>query len=176
MRGIGFGGSALSLIAMVLFVMASSLAPVSSLHAETLVLIDGAVIHGEIKALHDDVYSVETNLLGTLRVHKEYVRSIDFSGTQPSDQRGSSALASTTTATTREQPDMQAIQSRLMQIPDLFSMIQALQSGPEVQAVLADSEIMSAIAAGNYAALMNHPKIIALTRNVNFRVLMEEAQ
>ena len=63
-----------------------------------------------------------------------------------------------------------------MQSPDLLSMIQALQTLPELQAVLADPEIMNAVMSGNYAALMNHPKIIALTRNEKMREVIDEAQ
>ena len=64
----------------------------------------------------------------------------------------------------------------MMENPNLFSMIQALQSDPEVQAVLADPEIMSAMVSGNYEALMNHPKIIALTRNAKVREVIDEAR
>ena len=71
---------------------------------------------------------------------------------------------------------LQAVRSRLTQNPDLLSLIQGLQNDPEVQAVLADPEIMSAICAGNYAPLMNHPMIIALTRNAKVREVIDEVK
>jgi len=153
------------------WMLASCLAPYAAASAETLVLTDGAVIHGEIESLLDDVYTVKTESLGTLRVRKEDVRSIDHrGGSTPGSSQGSASGVSSV------QAELQSMQSRLMQVPNLFAMIQALQSDPAVQAVLADPDIMSAMAAGDYATLINHPKIIALTENANVREVVEAAQ
>jgi hypothetical protein len=140
--------------------------------AATLVLKDGAVIHGEIKTLHDEVYTVETGSLGTLRVRKQDVQTIDHGG--KSSQAQSVGLP--TDVAVGEKPDLQAIQSQVAENPDLLSMIQALQNDSEVQAVLADPEIMAAVAAGDYSVLMNHPKIIALTNNTKVREVIEAAR
>jgi len=72
--------------------------------------------------------------------------------------------------------DLQGMQARMIENPNLLAMIRALQSDPEVQAVLADPEIISALAAGNYALLMNNPKIVALTSNGSIREIIEDAQ
>jgi len=140
--------------------------------AATLVLKDGAVIHGEIKTLQDEVYTVKTTSLGTVQVRKQDVRTIDHGGEPPSAQ--SVGLPTNGAATAK--PDLQAIQSKVAENPDLISMIQALQDDAEVQAILADPEVMAAVAAGDYAALMNHPKIIALTSNAKVREVIEAAQ
>jgi len=168
MRDFAFGGMA----GICLLVMATLLAPYGSASAATLVLQDGGVIHGEIKALQDDVYTIETESLGTVRVRKQDVRIIDHSG----GSTVGSSVESSTNGSPPEQAELQAMQSRMMQNPNLFSMIQALQSDPEMQAVLDDPEIMSAMTSGNYAVLMNHPKIIALIRNANVRAVIDEAQ
>lgn len=142
--------------------------PYAAASAATLELKDGTVIHGDIKTLQDDVYTVETESLGTLRVRKQNVRTIDHGGgpTMGSSTNGSSANAAA----------LQATQLRILQDPGLLSMIQSLQNDPEVQAVLADAEIMAALASGNFAALMNNPKIIALTSNSNIREVVDEVQ
>ena len=168
MRDLAFGGRA----GVCLLVMVTSLIPFGSGSAATVVLKDGAVIHGEIETLQDGVYTVETDSLGTVRVRKEDVRTIDHS-------RGPTMESSVGPSPSGSSPspaELQALQSRLMQSPNLFSMIQALQSDPEVQAVLADPEVMSAMASGDYAKLMNHPKIIALTDNAKVREIVEEAR
>jgi len=154
------------------FVIATLLISYVSASAETLVLRDGTVIHGEIKTLEDDVYTVETDSLGTVRVRKQDVRTIDHSGGTTTE----SSVGSPTNGSSPDPTELRAIQSRIMENPGLISMIQALQSDPEVQAVLADPEIMSAMASGNYAVLMNHPKIIALTRNARIREVIDEAR
>ncbi len=75
MRDFSFGDIA----GVCLFVIATLLAPYGSASAATLVLKDGAVIHGEIETLQDDVYTVKTDSLGTVRVRKQDVRTIDHS-------------------------------------------------------------------------------------------------
>jgi len=148
------------------------LAPCWPSFAESLVLKDGTVIQGDIRGLQDDVYIVETDSLGTVRVQREQIRTIDHS-----DERSAGLPAtSSPDKSFSEQAEQQALQSRIMQDASLFSMIQALKSDPEVQAILADPEIMSAIASGNYGALMNHPKIIALTGNDMVREVIDEVQ
>lgn len=163
-------------------VVATLLAANGSALAATLVLKDGAVIHGEIKSLQDDVYTVKTDSLGTLQVQKKDVRSIDHSvGDAQATSLDSSTHPSATNAasingSSPEPAALQAVQSQLTQNPALLSLIEGLQSDPEIQGILNDPEIMSAISAGNYAPLMNHPKIIALTRNANVRAVIEQAK
>ena len=140
--------------------------------AATLTLNDGSVIQGEIETLQNDVYTVETDSLGTVRVRKQDVRSIDHSDDSPR----SSPARSRTNGSPPDQADLQAMQSRMMQNPNLFSMIEALQSDPEVQAVLSDPEIMSAVASGDFQTLMSHPKIIELTKNAQMREVIEAAR
>lgn len=140
--------------------------------AETLVLNDGTVIQGDVRSLQNDVYTVQSDTLGTVRVRKQDVQSIAYadqaSPAAPTQAPGRATLPS--------QTDLEAIQSQMLQIPDLFSMIEALQGDPQVQAVLSDPEIMSAVAAGDFATLMNHPKIISLTKNANMREVIEQVQ
>jgi len=151
------------------FVIATLLVSYVSASAETLVLRDGTVIHGEIKTLEDDVYTVETDSLGTVRVRKQDIRTIDHS-----DSSAIGSPVGSTRGSPPKQAELQATQSRLMQSPNLLSMILGLQSDPDVQAILADPEIMSALASGDYATLMNHPKIIALTSNAKVREVIDE--
>lgn len=162
MRDLTFSGIA----GVFWFAMATLSAPNGSASAATLVLKDGTVIHGEVKTLQDDVYTVETDSLGTLRVRKQNVRTIDHGGEH--------TLGSPASGSSPKQPELEAMQLHILQSPDLLSMIQSLQNDPEVRAILADPEIMSALASGNYAALMNNPRIIALTNNSKVREVIDE--
>lgn len=153
---------------IVLSVMAAVSIPHGAASAATLVLNDGTVIHGEIKTLQDDVYTVETESLGTLLVRKNDIRTIDHGD--------KNTMGSPTSGLSANATELQAIQLRILQNSGLLSLIQSLQNDPEVQAVLADPEIVSALASGNFAALMNNPKIIALTSNSNVRGVIDQAQ
>lgn len=135
--------------------------------AATLVLKDGAVIHGEITSLENGVYRVNSPTLGKVRVRKVDVRTIDHSGGATLGQNSQASPSS---------QEVQALQTQMMQDPNLMAKIQALQSDPQIQAVLSDPEIMRAIAAGDYGALLNHPKIQALSRNAGVRDIIDETQ
>jgi hypothetical protein len=151
------------------FVMTGFLAFSGATFAATVVLRDGTVIHGEILLLQDDVYSVETDSLGTIRVRKQEVRSID-NGAEPT--KGTS-VESSTDASSPGSRELDATKSRIVQDPELLAAVLALQSDPDVLAVLADPEITKAIAAGDYAALLNNPKIVALMHNAKMREIID---
>ena len=142
--------------------------PCGPASAETLELNDGTVIHGEIKSLQNGVYTVETDALGTVRVPKQNVRTIDQGSGNTTGSPARESLPS--------QPEIEAMQLRIIQDQSLLAMLLALQNDPEVQAILADPEIMGALASGDLAALMNHPKIIALTRNAKVREVIDGVQ
>jgi hypothetical protein len=150
-------------------VMAGLLAFSGASFAATVVLRDGTVIHGEVTSLQDDVYSVETDSLGTIRVRKQEVRSID-DGAEPTSRAD---FESSTNGSSPRAGELDATQSRIMQDPKLLATVLALQDDPDVLAVLADPEITKAMAAGDYAALQNNPKIVALMHNAKMREIID---
>lgn len=168
MRGVAFAETARACSLAIV----ASLVTCGSASAETLMLNDGSVIRGDIKTLQDDVYTIETDSLGTIRVRKQDVRVID----RNDEAELGPPVLSSIDESPPEQADLQAIQSRMMQIPDLFSMIEALRSDPDMQAVLSDPEILNALASGDFATLMNNPKIIALTGNAKVRDVIEKVE
>jgi hypothetical protein len=153
------------------FVIVGLLAFSGASFAATVTLRDGTVIHGELLSLQDDIYSVETDSLGTIRVPKQEVRSID-NGAEPMNGAGVESATNESSLGARE---LDATKSRITQDPELLAAALALQSDPDVLAVLADPEIMKAIAAGDYAALLNNPKIVALMQNAKMREIIDGA-
>jgi len=158
------------LAAMCFFAITITLAPWGMASAAKLVLKDGTVIQGEIDSLKDAVYTVESKSLGTLQIRQEDVQIIDHGAAS------AAAIGAPTSAPMAESNQLKAVQSKLAQDPTLLSKVEALQSDPEVQAILNDPEIMSTIASGDYLALMNHPKIIALTQNSKIREVIDSAK
>ena len=148
------------------FVVAGLLALSGASFAATVMLRDGTVIHGEIKSLQDDVYTVETDSLGTIRVRKQELRSIDEGG-EPMSAAG---VESSTHGSSPATGEFDATQSRIMQDPKLLATVLALQDDPDV---MADPEIIKAMAAGDYSGLMNNPKIVTLMRNAKMREIID---
>jgi hypothetical protein len=148
--------------------MTSLLAFCGASFAATVVLRDGTVIHGEIRSLQDDVYTVESDSVGTIHVRKPEVRSID--------EGGESSGASVESSAHRYSPgagELDATTSRITQDPKLLATVLTLQNDPDVLAVLADPEIMEAMTAGDYAVLLNNPKIVALMHNAKIREIID---
>jgi hypothetical protein len=140
--------------------------------AANVVLKDGTVIHGEVVSLKDGVYTVRTDSLGTVRVRKQEVRSIDESEGSPNR----SGPDSSAQGAPPQAGGLQGLQLGILQDPKLLEMLLALQNDPGVQAVLGDPKIMSEIAAGDYTALMNDPKIAALLSDEKVRALIDEVR
>lgn len=140
--------------------------------AANVVLKDGTVIHGKIESLRDGVYTVRTDSLGTVRVRQQQVRSIDESD--------GAAKASQAAPPSRSASPPAAVQQRLKsgisEDPKLLQRVLALQNDRQMQAVLADPNLMKEIAAGDYTALKNDPKIIALMRDENVRAILNDVR
>jgi hypothetical protein len=151
--------------------MAGLLAFSGASFAATVMLRDGTVIRGEIKSLQDDVYTVATDSLGTIRVRKQEVRSIAEGGESVS----AAGVESSTHGSSPAAGELNAAQSRIMEDPKLLAAVLTLQDDPDVVAVLADPEITKAMAAGDYAALLNNPKIVTLMHNAKMRAIIDGA-
>jgi hypothetical protein len=140
--------------------------------AANVVLKDGTVIHGKIESLRDGVYTVRTDSLGTVRVRQQQVRSIDESD--------GAAKAAQPAAPSKSHSAQAAVQQRLKSgisaNPELLQLVLALQNDRQMQAVLADPNLMKEIAAGDYTALKNDPKIIALMRDENVRAILNDVR
>jgi hypothetical protein len=154
--------------AVCLFAMTMSLGPHGVASAAKLVLKDGTVIHGEIDSLQNAVYTVKSNSLGTLQIRQQDVQVIDNAST--------AAVGAPTSGSMSESAQRNAVQSKLTQDPTLLSKVEALQSDPDVLAILNDPEIMSTIASGDYGVLMSHPKIIALMQNSQMQEIVDSVK
>ncbi len=122
-------------------------------------LNDGSRVRGEIVALENGVYTVESEHLGRIEVRQQDIRRIEY------DASAESAAADASRAR------IQALQRDLAADGEIFSLIQQLQSDPQLKEILADPEIMRAVAAGNLAALAANPKFMQLMNNPNIRAI-----
>ena len=177
-----------SSLASFLLSLAASLIVLQTASAATIVLQDGSVIRGDIRSLQNDVYTIRTDSMGTLAIRKQDVRSIDLTDESAprnatrTEPRASSPAAPRTAPGIAPGPAMpsaaefESMQRQLMGSPDMLSAIQALQNDPQVLSVLSDPEVMNAIATGDINTLMNHPKVIGLTRNPGVREIIEGVQ
>lgn len=160
-------------------VLALSSAVCGPASAATVTLKDGTVIHGVVESLRDGVYTVTSGSLGTIRVPKTEVRTIDEGdgATRAAGAASGGALPGAGSpgdgGAGKGAAGLEGVQLGLLQDPRLLEMLLALEDDPDVQAVLADPKVMREIAAGDYAALMSDPKIVALMSDEKVRALID---
>ena len=61
------------------------------------------------------------------------------------------------------------LQERLLGDPAVMGLVMALQSEPEVQALLNDPKVVAAVQAGDYSALLNDPRLLKLLDNAQVK-------
>ena len=130
--------------------------------AEQIVLQDGSNINGHILSMANGSYQVQTGSMGVITLEQNQIRSISQTGVSGS----SFSLADQ--AKQAGQPSvqsLQSLQSSMTSNEGIMNSIRALQNDPDMQAILADPEIMQAVQSFDLTALRNNPKIIKLMQN-----------
>ena len=131
-----------------------------------LKLKDGSIIKGELISFVDNTYTLQSASLGLLKIESERVDAI----------KSSINAAFDSSEATYKHNNLSDIISILTQDKDIMSIIMSLQNSPDVEAILADAEVMQAIQTMNFEALEDHPKIKKLMHNSQIKVIQERIQ
>jgi hypothetical protein len=128
-------------------------------------LIDGSVITGEVVSLSGGVYTINSPLLGLMRLEESKIRSIGptspegaLAGQGPSQGVGGNA---------KEEVD--ALRGAMMSDQDIMGIVLALHDDPAFKKVLQDPAIMKAVNSGDLAALMSNPEFMKLLSHPKVR-------
>ena len=114
-----------------------------------IVLTDGSIITGTVRSFDGDTYVIESDSLGTLSLSQSKIQAIRTAG-------GAGAIQSISPE------DLMGIQQQLLNNGEVLDLIKALQNDPQIQTILADPQLLEAIAAGDVQTLMNNAKFKAL--------------
>lgn len=124
------------------------------------------------------------------------VHFVESLGQVPADYRkGAKALGIDTKGTTTENkaagavppgrtvadrgsalPDVEGLKERMLNDEGIMALIYALQSDPEMQALLADPAILGAVQSGDVGALKNNPAFLQLLDNPRIRQIEKKLQ
>lgn len=133
---------------------------------QRILLRDGSVVVAEVRALKDGVYVLESASLGSIQIAQDRVTSIEPQAAKsPSPPSANPAAAA----------QMRDLQLRLLTDPTMFAAVMRLRELPEVEAVLADPDILRAIASGDLASLEQNGKIRKLMEAPAVRDLAAQA-
>ena len=135
-------------VILVFLALAAAAAPVvNAAETREIELTDGSVITGEVVSLSEGIYTVRSATLGTLRIEASKIRVIRLPGSAgPGDARG----------------QVKSLEDRMLGDSGIMNTIRALQNDPDIQKVLQDPEIMKAVQAGDFDALMSNPEFMKL--------------
>jgi len=124
-------------------------------------LKDGSVINGAIQRFEDGVYTVTSPILGVVKIPQDRVLRITYGG-----------ASDTGKAITKPSPaQIQSVQHAILSDRSLLGLIQSLQNDPDVKAILADEDIMRAVAAYDFSALQNNEKIRRLMEKPEIKAI-----
>jgi hypothetical protein len=136
------------LVITLFFLFVTLLGQAFASETKTFELLDGSIITGEIISFSDGIFTLKSEILGTIRLEESKIRII-----RSSEDSGIS------------EDGVLALQKKMMTNEEVFAMILSLQNDPEFQAVLKDSEIMRAISSGDINALLSNPDFLKLLEN-----------
>lgn len=172
----------------------------SSVYADSgkyLKLKDGSVIFGQIKSLIQGIYTVDTSVMGTLRILEENVVSITSSNPAASNtSKGSNnnngsltpAYSGASTGylkSSSPQPNvsgmmknvnMQALQSQLMSNPELLGEVQKLLADPEIMKIISSGNLMNNLMSMDLESAKSNPDVQKLMNNSTFREVLKKIQ
>ncbi len=131
-------------------------------------LTDGTVIHGRLESFVNGRYTIKSKTLGKVKISESKVRLIrmgDGSGVTENSPRPSAAPSGA---------DVQGLVTQMQGNEEIMALIGALKDDPEMQAVINDPQVLKAISAGDFSALMANPKFMELLNNPKVREIQKK--
>jgi len=125
-------------------------------------LNDGSVITGEVVSLSKGVYTIRTGSLGTVTVDDGKVRSIRARGSAPATRQSD------------QSEQARSLEEKMRSDKEVMGMIESLKDDPQFKTILEDPELMQAVQANDFAALMTNPKFLQLMQNPTVRDIQKK--
>ena len=141
--------------------------------AETGVVIlkDGSVIKGDILSLDNNNLTLRSGTLGTIKIEASRIDSIRFDG-------GAGIPATSATSPSKSEIDgqIQVLQQRMLNDPEIMEMIMSLVSNPNFQQALKNPELMQAINTWDIEKLMINPEFKKLLNDPITRSIQQKIE
>ncbi|MFT4711713.1 MAG: hypothetical protein ACJAVI_000095 [Candidatus Azotimanducaceae bacterium] len=136
-----------------------------------VVLKDGSQIQGKIISYQDGIYVIRSASLGELKLTDQQVQSIStMAARAPVAKSNNDQIKPIKTAErSLLSGSLAQIQAQIASDPGIMSSVVELQNDPEMQALLADPEVMRAIQQFDLDALSRNPRIQKLMLSQKFK-------
>jgi len=141
-------------------------------------LIDGSAISGEIVSFRDGVYTLKSDVLGTIEIKESKIKLIRVKSF------GKTASGTTASGTTAREPvspsstpineGVQNLKDSMMSNDKIMEQIISLKNDPDFQKILQDPNIMNAINSGDIGTLMSSPKFMKILESPAIQRIQKE--
>jgi len=133
-----------------------------------IVLRDGSVISGEVISLSKGIYTIKSDVLGTITIEESRIRAI-----QGKASPGENASLSKPNGSTDE---IKSLQTKMMNDKEVMNLIQSLQNDPEFKKLMEDPTVMQAVQSGDVAALSANPQFMKLLSNPTVQEIQKKVR
>lgn len=131
-------------------------------------LVDGGIILGEIISHSHGNYIVRSNSLGTVKINESQIRVISLTSGSSTEKEIAHSPGQSLS------PDIQSLQSSMMNNKEIMGLVMSLHNDPEMQALLKDPDIMAAVQSGDISSLMSNPKFMKLLNNAKIKEIQKK--
>ncbi len=135
-------------------------------------LLDGSKLYGEIVSVRKDIYRVKSPSLGTIDIDSSKIRLIRL---KPTSAQTEAQTGVSTGIDSARRSEIEVLQKSMVSDQATMSLITSLQNDPEVQALLKDPAIMSAVTSGDVTTLMANPQFLQLLQNPKIQEIERKA-
>lgn len=144
-----------------------------------IVLRDGSVIRAEITSIHDGLYTLKSESLGTIIIPQSLIASIKIGPGGPAGNHGSTPSPITPNpAPQKAEPNVTAqintLREAMMGDKGVMDKISALSNDPDVMRAIQDPEIMKDVVSGDVAALMSNSKFKELLNDPKIQEIIKK--
>ncbi|MDD4957658.1 MAG: hypothetical protein PHH49_08115 [Candidatus Omnitrophica bacterium] len=131
-------------------------------------LKDGSSINGEVVSLQDGIYTIMTSALGEIKIGAGSISRIESESPAPnSTARYEQAVSAPSISS-----QVEGYKKALTANAEISSMISDLGSDKELQNILKDPQIVSAVTSANVPALMGNEKFMDLMNNPKIQEIL----
>jgi hypothetical protein len=131
-------------------------------------LKDGGIVLGEIISHSNGTVVVRSNSLGTVKINESNIRLIRLSSGGSTGKEMSSDPGGSVS------PDVEKLQTSIINNKEVMGLVLSLQNDPEMQALLNDPDIMAAVQSGDISALMSNPKFLKLLNSPRIKEIQKK--
>ncbi len=151
-----------------LFFLTALTCNVSAGQLSEIELVDGGIILGEIISHSHGNYIVRSNSLGTVKINESQIRVIRLTSGSSTEKEIVNSPGQSVS------PDIQNLQTSMMNNKEVMGLVMSLQNDPEMQALLKDPDLMAAVQSGDISSLMSNPKFVKLLNNAKIKEIQEK--